>query len=153
MIQIERTTDYAFIRACATDPLTRPWLVDDLHADVPDSPDIPFDSALWLQVLDNGERKGVFAVHEFRSVCVEIHTVLLPIARGNAVFYGRAVLKWLFTNTKAQRVITQVPSNNRLALRMARQCGMTEFGMNPKSYLKNGELLDVILLGISRPGN
>jgi hypothetical protein len=30
---------------------------------------------------------------------------------------------------------------------------MTRFGLNPRSYLKNGRLEDQILLGLSRPEN
>jgi hypothetical protein len=43
-----------------------------------------------------------------------------------------------------------VPANNRLALSFAKSCGMTEYGLNPQSFLKDGQLYDQVLLGVSK---
>jgi hypothetical protein len=44
-----------------------------------------------------------------------------------------------------------VPAHNRLALAFAEAAGMKVYGRNHASFLKNGELLDQICLGLSKP--
>jgi len=84
-------------------------------------------------------------------VLAEIHTCLLPSAWGQrAKTAAREAVQWLFDNSGVERVFTQVPETNRLAQRFAVAAGMAQFGRNPKAFKKNGQLTDLILLGLSR---
>lgn len=85
-------------------------------------------------------------------ILFKVHTCVLPIGRG--IWANEAAKKmalWIWEHTECQRIVTDVPENNRLALKFAEAAGMQQFGVNPKSYKKGGKLLDVILLGLSRP--
>jgi RimJ/RimL family protein N-acetyltransferase len=55
----------------------------------------------------------------------------------------------MFAHSPCRRIVGATPANNRLALRFAIACGMEHFGTNPKAFLKNGVLHDLILTGIS----
>ena len=89
-------------------------------------------------------------LHPHNAICWEIHTCLLPNAWGERGRRAARLLpEWIWQHTPCRRIITNVPDNNRLALRFALAAGMTEIGVNAASFLKNGKLRDQTLLGIS----
>ena len=81
----------------------------------------------------------------------EIHTAMLPEAYGKTRAASREMLGWVWENTKCAEITTKVPENNRLALALARAAGMREYGIEEKSFLRDGVMLDQILLKINRP--
>jgi len=99
----------------------------------------------WLKVEDH----GLFMYVPHNLITYEVHT-LLPNAHGKAVECALAAGNWMFENTPCQRIVTNVPSFNRLALALSLKVGMKKYGLNEKSYMKNGIAYDEILLGISK---
>ncbi|MFA6204464.1 MAG: DUF2824 family protein [Gallionella sp.] len=138
----EQTFDVDLVTRCVLSNWE--WLHDDGMTD-PDFYFPPMDK-LWVRVGDY----GVFLLTQNNHVTFECHTALLPNARGKAVEIGKAALAWAFKHTPAKRVITAVPENNPLALRMALKSGFKIYGINPGSFSRNGELLSQTLLGISK---
>ena len=106
------------------------------------------DESSWYRAEDF----GVFLMVKQNMVTFEVHTCLLPNARGKTVEIARDAIAYAWGHTEARRLITSVPAFNPLALRLAKKAGMTVFGINPNSFLKNNVLHDVTLLGISKPG-
>lgn len=145
---IERTYDADFITHCVTHPDVWRMAADDGYPD----PCLYFppmaDSIYWVRAGDH----GVFMAHPHNSITFEVHTLLLPSARGKAVEFAKAAIAWAFANTACERLITNVPSFNPLALRLAKKSGMSEYGVNQKSFKRGGVLYDQILLGISKGG-
>lgn len=95
---------------------------------------------------------GLFVIQPINFVLFEVHTSLLPNAWGNAVLFAKACIDWVFNNTTCQRLITSVPDGNKLALRLAKNSGMVEYGYNPMSIMKNSKLLGQTMLGINKGG-
>ena len=150
-MRIEPTCDEELIRGIVTHPAIWPHVSDDGSQLESYSP--PMDGAAWLRVVDR-ETLGVYMIHQHNAVTFEIHTCLLPAAwGGKARQAGNLVLDWIFTNTQCQKLITQVPETNKLALRYAQRCGLVVEGKNRQSFLKNGELIDQIQLGITKKEN
>ena len=147
-MQIVQTLDESAIKAVVTHPAIWPHVSDDscdLETYTP-----PLVGFIWLEVVDE-QSLGMYLVHPHNCVTYEIHTCLLPIAwGGKARQAGKLVLDWIFANTNCQKVVTQVPQTNALALRYAKRCGMVVEGNNRQSYLKNGQLLDMTQLGITK---
>lgn len=144
-MRIEPTTDVDFIVACVTRPETWDALADD------GAPELYFppmgEGFLWVKV----EEYGVFLLTKHNHVTREVHTVLLPNAHGKAVEIGKAALSWAFNEySDIKRIITNVPSFNVLALRMALRVGFVKMGVNTKSFQKRGILYDQIMLGVSK---
>ena len=143
---IELTTDVDFIVRC----ITHPYVWGNISDDGAPPMDLYFppvnESVLWIRA---GEY-GVFALHKHNYVTYEAHTILLPHAKGLAVNIGVDALKWVFENTPAKRVVTNVPSFNHLALRLALRVGFKKIGINERSFCKNGVLYDQTFLGISK---
>jgi RimJ/RimL family protein N-acetyltransferase len=149
----ERTTDYKLVRSIMTHPKLYPWCTDDFSPAAEDySP--PEHEAVWyVLVKDAGELLGLFAFVPQNGICWELHTRLLPEAWGpRALEALRCVIAWLWENTSCRRLVTNVPTFNRLALRFGRAAGLVEFGRNELSFLKNGVAYDQVLLGATKPG-
>jgi RimJ/RimL family protein N-acetyltransferase len=148
---LERTHDYALLRAIATHPRLWEHVSDD--GTPPREEWKPAeDPALFYVLVREVELLGFFLLAPQNCVCYEIHVCLLPEAwgeRADAAFTG--VLRWAWAETPARRIVGHVPASNRLAVRFAARAGLTEYGRNPASYLQGGALHDQILLGISKP--
>jgi len=93
---------------------------------------------------------GLFVFDIHNVILYEVHTCLLPKVWGVSVEFTLAVREWIFTNTDCQRIITNVPESNKLALRLAKNSGFTQYGFNPSSIQKDNVLLGQYLLGVSK---
>lgn len=148
---VEPTTDVELIRLAMTHPRIWPAISDDFAP--PSERFIPptGPGILYLAVYEDIEPLGVFMLVQHSVVMWEVHTCLLPIAWGaRAAEAAQLAADWMFAHTHCQRIITNVPAGNRLALRFAKRAGMTQYGVNPRSYQKDGHLIDQIMLGISK---
>jgi RimJ/RimL family protein N-acetyltransferase len=136
------------VREILSHPSIWPHVHDD-GATEPNPLDVP--GLFWLLVEDEEGVAGVFLLHAHNLACYEVHTCLLPRTWGEQARQATHLCRaWMFENTPCQKLITNVPADNLLALRFAKRCGMTPEGVNRKSYLKNGELLDQHVLGLTK---
>lgn len=108
------------------------------------------ESIVYLGMFEADAFRGLFMLHPHNFVCWEVHTCLLPSAWGRASLFAAECIEWVFRETDCQRLITNIPKGNILARRLALSVGMREFGINQKSFLKNGVTIDQFMLGISK---
>lgn len=153
ILAFSRTTDAAVIRRVLTDPAIYGQMSDDSTPAAEEFVPVENTAVWYVRVDDADELLGIFVLVPTNHVNYEIHTCLLPCAWGaRAAAAGLGITQWFFANVPAcQRIVTAVPSYNRLALRFARRGGMTEYGRNLMSFSKHQILYDQILLGLSRP--
>jgi RimJ/RimL family protein N-acetyltransferase len=131
-----------------SDPAIWPHIHDDATAEF--VPILDNEAVHWM-LIDDGAPAGVFMVHAHNSVCYEMHTCLLPRTWGQqAKDAAQLLLAWAFEDTDCQKMITTVPAYNRPALRFAKAGGMQQEGINRASFMRNGELIDQIMLGITK---
>lgn len=150
-MDFRRTEDYDLVRRIVTHPQLWPHVSDDASGRAEDYQP-PRDRDSWyVLVRDAGELLGMF-VFRMRPEYAEVHTCLLPDAWGaRALQAAREVIGWLFTTAvDCPRILTAVPTPNRLALRLARKAGLRERGRFYGVYQKNGVAFDEIVLGIER---
>lgn len=157
-IRIARTEDAQWIRSVMVHPKIWPHISDDgcppwQEFEPVVGPGVWYVEALLANVGGRGGRSmGFWVLHPQNTATWECHTCLLPWAWGPlAVEAGKSAAEWVWANTPARRIVTQVPVENRLAYAFARRIGMEQYGVNPKAWLKNGQLQDVALLGMSKP--
>lgn len=108
----------------------------------------PSEAGLWIAIDCDGYA-GCFWLHAENSTTYQIHTCLLPSMWGRSAEAANLAVRWVFENTPCKKIITLVPTNNPLALRLAKRCGFEIEGVVTKSIQKDGVLLDQTLLGIS----
>jgi RimJ/RimL family protein N-acetyltransferase len=148
--QFEQARDMEIVRQIVTTPAIFSAASDDGCAPREEFRP-PSHCAYAIARAKDGLLLGCYGLEPRNSVLIEIHTCLLPAAWGRSVEISTAFLDWLWANSNCMRITTRVPTFNRLALRLAKSCGMLEFGRDVKSFQKRGMLHDEILLGISRP--
>jgi len=150
-VMINRSFDYDLIRKIITNPKIYPMSSDD-KSPPPNQYRPPENELIYYLIPeDSGKPLGVFVCVPQNVICYEIHTCLLPEAWGGlAKQAAEHLISWMFERTDCKKLITNVPAYNRLALRFAKAAGLVEFGVNSKSYLKNGLLHDQIMLGIEK---
>lgn len=150
MIEVRELHDMQIVKDTITHEAIYPHVTDDFSPQ-PDSYAPAGEPMKYAGVYVDGSYMGLFAVHPHNVVMWEVHTCLLPIAWGDcAISCAKALIEWVFRNTTCERLITSVPTTNRLALRLAKRAGMLEWGTNPASYRKGGKLVDLVMLGISK---
>lgn len=97
------------------------------------------------------ELAGIFTLIPQNAVCYEIHAALLPACWGPRTREAlRGAIEWAWRETPARRITASIPAYNRLAIRLARDAGMQEYGTNAASFLRGGVLHDQVLFGISK---
>lgn len=147
MIYLQCLNDIKEVNRVILDPSVN----DDISCD--DTKGIAFEllseQLEFTGVFKDGVLSGLFMLVPINQVTAEIHTCLLPSIHGkNAMIAGRLLLSHLFT--KYQKAISWVPSPNRKALIYALKLGFQVEGVNRASFLKNGELVDQKLVGLTK---
>lgn len=147
-MKIERTHDMVLVASIMAHPAIFKHIAED-GIDAPDPIDHP--GLYWLLVTSGDVPAGAFLLHATGSICYEMHTMILPQFHGEpARAAAQALLHWVFTELDCWKLVTRVPVYNRAARRFALANGMREEGVNRASYLKDGQLIDQILLGITK---
>lgn len=149
-MRIEPILDPELVRKTLTSPSVWTAMADDgfvkPEAFVPSLNDWNWFLGVW----DGDEYLGMFMVYQVNGIMCEAHVALLPNCGGfRAVKAGELMKAWTWQNTPFKRIITSVPSCNKLGLKYAKLAGLTEHGLNPGSWLKNGQLHDLHLFGVS----
>jgi hypothetical protein len=153
MITIRPMTeaDSALIQSTLTHPLVYPRITDDGSPAV-DKFQVVFGNYGYLGAWDAETFLGLWMCVRVNAATIEVHTCLLPLAAGpKGLQAANACAAWIWANTDFDRIVTNVPEFNRLALRFAERAGMVQYGENVRSYRKDGVLHNEILLGLSRP--
>lgn len=85
----------------------------------------------------------------FKEKEAEIHTCMLPIAKGKAKDFGDLVLLKVFKETDVDRITSYAPVDNPLAKRLALRCGLKFTGYG-QAMIKNGLEVEVENFAIER---
>lgn len=105
----------------------------------------------WLLSSDDKGFVGIYNVHPTNGVTLQIHPMMPKSTRGKRAYESaQEVLKWIFTTTKYQKVVCEIPVIYRHIKLFAMKAGMKEEGLNRFSYLKNGKIIDQWHLGIAK---
>ena len=109
---------------------------------------IGIHSFYFLVPVIQGVRVGAFFLHPHNYVTYELHSMVKKENRGRLVREGlMEVGEFMFNSTPCQKIITLVPAGNYRAKFMARFMGMEYEGVNRKSLLRNGKLIDQHMYG------
>ncbi|MFH1739492.1 MAG: GNAT family N-acetyltransferase [bacterium] len=151
-IKVRRSRDAHTIWRIITHPRLWPHLSDD-GSPSPEKYEPPMHESIYHLVATNGTEKafGVVSFVPMNAVTYDAHIAILPAAWGpQSVAAAKAAVRWMFKNTQAKRITASIVVKNKLASRVAKKAGFLPMGINPQSFLKDGELQDQMLYGISK---
>lgn len=153
MLSFERTRDIELITRIATHPKIWDKITDDGCPDLDKYVPAIHESIWYVLVRKDSEPAGVWMLYPQGLACAELHVCLLPSLWGKlgSLQAFKGMLDWAWHYTHFARLEAKVPAYNRLAYRYALRAGLVEYGVSPKSFMKNGILHDQILLGICKP--
>ncbi len=129
-MRIEVCQDKELIKECLTNPFVRKGIVEAGYENIEytePSHDICFS------FFDDEEFLGIALTRILTSLVVELHTCLLPAAKGKSTQAFELYKRWFFDNTDIDKIITMVPTSNPLAKRAAINAGFVKTG-----EIKNG---------------
>lgn len=94
---------------------------------------------------------GCFILHQQNKATFECHVQVFPEFReAYAEDFGDMVIEWTWQNTKARKLVAQIPFLYENVKDFALARGFKVEGVNSDSYLKDGELSNQWYLGIKR---
>lgn len=146
-MKIEFTQDHEYIRRHILQPHVWRASTDDALAGLnPGLFFIPYDLFRWIKV----DGYGIFMLERIDDDTCRAHVALNKDAIGSAVKVSQAAMQWFFDNTSYKTLEALIPSNNRLAVRLARKSGMQFIKTLAKSYKKDGVLNDQHLFKLNK---
>lgn len=146
MIKAERTYDVALIWSI----VFQPELWESVTEDNPPTfkPDVINEA--WVLITLKDEPIGCYNLHSLNTVCWQIHAFILPEHRNHSKESGRAVLKWALDNIDFLKLQAVIPELYPNVYHFTLHQGFTDEGLQRKSYMKNKQLHNQHLLGITR---
>lgn len=152
VIHLSRTYDAQLIRSIITNQAIYGRMSDDYAPAREDYQPAAPDAACYVLVEVDGQAKGLWILVPQSLTLWEVHTALLPEIWGTtAKLAAPLLLDWVWQNTLCQRLFTVVPQYARATRKFAMHAGMEECGKHERAYLKDGELQDLIIMGVNRP--
>lgn len=144
-VKAERTFD---VKLCA-DVLLRPDIFETISEDGATYNEIKFDVVdnYWLKLTANGALIGIFQLKQLFAKCYQGHIHILPEYRERfSIKCGEQIIKWSEANIKGSTILTTVPSIYKNVVSFLTKFEFKRNGVMPKSFLKNKELHDLIIL-------
>lgn len=153
MFRFERTTDPELIRSIAAHPRIYEHLHDDFAPPREQWRPTIHPLISYMVAYEDDQLIGLFIVNAHSCVLWELHECFLPRVwgTGKPLQCANEFRKWIWRESNCLRMFGQILASNKSALRLALKAGMTEFGVHPRSFMKNGIMQDQILVGIDRP--
>lgn len=108
------------------------------------------EACIYLLARRGEEVLGFCAFYPVNGVTFDAHLCFLSRGAVNQDAFAQ-MLAWMWRSTRAARIVGSIPDYNRSAIKFSERAGFAVYGINPQSWMKDGRLRDLILLGISRP--
>ena len=146
----ERTHDIKLISSVAL----HPDMVNDMLEDGQSIADCSFntDNDCYLSVKDREEVIAVYILKPLSKTVIDIHPMVIPAKRRYGNESIKSVFDWILSNCSksVNKVVAQFPSTRKNIERFAMCNGFTKEGINRLSFMKNNELIDQTMVGITR---
>lgn len=149
---ILRSRDWRAIKALVCDPAIFPHVTDDFYKTPESWQPTESEDVIYLLAKDQAGLFGFGIFLPLTWTCYQAHIGFMPRSYGaSAIVSFKEMLEWMWRNTTARRIVGEICSDNRRAIQFAVRAGFEKYGVNVKSKLKGGVLVDQVCLGISKP--
>lgn len=147
---IQETSDIDIIKKVLCDPEIYERITSDSAPD-PDDWIPPLEGEHYLAGYVNGELAAIFNMHPITKILWEGHMQVLKEYRKHAHSLFADALSWVWENTPALKMVVQIPVIYPEVAKFISKHGFELEGVNRRSHLKNGVLLDQVYMGLSNP--
>lgn len=152
MIKVERTHDKELIKSIITREDIWSVIAEDGQEVDDFKPEC--DSDCWLVVNDDNLTVGLYNLHPENRITLEAHIHILPeYRRDYAHAAGVSFFKWFMEECPEQyhKLIVKIPALYPNVRRFVEAFGLKLEGTWTESHLKDGNLVDLWLLSITKP--
>ncbi len=142
MITIEWGSDRDIVQKIMKHDYVWPWVSDDtININDYQFPEID-NCIVRVAMCYNVERNilGCFIFFEKSEKVTEIHTCMLPAAKGMAKNFGDQVMNMIFRDSDYEIVETIITDDNPLAKKLAERCGFAR-SRDCDPIIRNGNLI------------
>ena len=148
---VERTQDPELIKCVFSNPQIFATVAEDGQSATDIEPDM--NRNIWLVMKDGSDVVALYQVERLNGITAQIHANVLPQYRKiRSKETGRLALDWVMEHLPdIHKLIAVVPVIYPNVRDFTCSFGFREEGLNRESYLKNGEIHDQWILGITRP--
>ena len=105
---------------------------------------------VWLLFEDNDDIIGIFNFTHITSICFEMHPMIYKKYRLKYARQCMALAFMFFLETDKNKIIVQIPSDRPELVNFAKHHGFIEEGINRDSVMKEGKIMNIIQLGITK---
>jgi len=107
-------------------------------------------STVWLLVKDKGEVMAICKLGVIQVSMIDFHPYVMPGKCRRWKSIVKCLLIWIYSNKRINKVISFIGTNHTTTYNLALKTGFNDEGLIKKSYLKNGELHDQHIVGLTR---
>ena len=123
-------------------------LWDDVSEDGAKQPFWPdVVNEFWIGIFED-RLSGIYRIHAINGVTWQIHALMVD--RTNSKESGKRILEWFYNEDIGHKLIAEIPVIYEHVYHFTKKQGFKDEGVNRKSFMKNGELVDTYRLGITR---
>lgn len=148
-MEVRRTHNAAFIAGIVGDE--KLWTLINEDGDSLDPATIETEHSIWLGLIDGQQNvRGFVIVIPKGRTEAELHVAIRPEYWGDSetnVALGKLAVADAIARTGARKLTAQIPTTDHQVVRYAQRVGFQREGVNKKSYLRGGELLDQYHMG------
>ena len=147
-MKVERTFDYDLIMSVAAMPEFDVCIEDGMTLDRYE----PSKSSAWLLVTDNNDVIALAELKPLNSISLEAHPQVLKKHRAK---YNKLVMyemyKWVLEfGSQYKKFNAEIPVIYPHLKRFMLSIGFTLEGVNRKSHIKNGKIVDKWMFGMTK---
>jgi len=147
-MEFHRTKNYRWVENILTHPDVYHRIGDDSLPPISEF-EVYAHPGIWYVIASNPGLVGLFTLMPQNSICWELHVVMIGgVSATDKRQAAGGIIPWISRHTPCKRLTAAVPSNNKPAIAYGTHfLGMHYVGRQPKAFLKDGALQDLILLG------
>ncbi len=153
-MEFSRTTNARLIRSFLTDPRCYRRMRNDEAPPVDQfTHELPAGITYVVGVEAGAIAEVLFLMCDSKQgpTVAEVHFCFAPEAWGRTVEIAQGFLAWVWRETSLTRLVGKVPSYNRLARKVAKSCGFSQYGISLNAGTKDGNLFQLYLMELRRP--
>jgi len=107
-------------------------------------------TTVWVSVATDGDVLAIISFEKFNSVTLQVHPAVVPEHRQHSRKIIAAAAEWV-NNTPShyKKMIAEIPTKLKHVCKFAQWAGFELEGVRKSSFIKDEQLLDVNLYGIT----